>query len=204
MQNNKTGIVLNIDGVLTNISTYLGSEYLGRDRDEGSDIGLADIDQTSLRLLKVLCDQVQAEVIIYSAWAVLKNTPEAWKTFFGHLVRDVPVAEVVSAADYLDSNRRPAALAAVAAKYARILLISDDIDETEAAYPHVRTTMRNGFQLEQLMNAATILGATKLAGEIQERLDRIPASLGISAVEGSNIRLRSPRTCAGTLLLRCA
>jgi hypothetical protein len=168
MQQKKTGIVLNIDGVLTNVGTYLGTSYLG---DGGQDTALSHIDRNSLRFLKILCKHTGAEVIIYSAWAGMKTTPDGWKTFFGHIVQDVPVVEVVSIDDYYEAHRRKAVLASVAARYEQMLLISDDIDEIEAAHPHVRTTMRTGFQLEHLAKAASMLGANKLAQDIQKALE---------------------------------
>jgi hypothetical protein len=159
MQLEKTGIILNIDGVLTNLGTYVSSRYLGSKSNDGVSIGL--IDSNSLRFLKVLCDQAKAEVIIYSSWAAGKTTVEAWRTFFGQLVPDIPVEGVIPAGDYVNAERRA-------------VLISDDIDEWEANYPYVHTSFRTGFQLEHLRDAATLLGATSLAANISKDLERVP------------------------------
>jgi hypothetical protein len=172
MQQDKTGIILNIDGVLTNLGTYVSSRYLGSKSNDGVSIGL--IDSNSLRFLKVLCDQAKAEVIIYSSWAAGKTTVEAWRTFFGQLVPDIPVEGVIPAGDYVNADRRAVALKLVAAKFSRMVLISDDIDEWEADYPYVRTSFRTGFQLEHLRDAATLLGATSLAANISKELERVP------------------------------
>jgi hypothetical protein len=172
MQQDKTGIILNIDGVLTNLGTYVSSSYLGSKSNEGVSIGL--IDSNSLRFLKVLCDQAKAEVIIYSSWAAGKTTAEAWRTFFGQLVPGIPVEGVIPAGDYVNADRRAVALQLVAAKFSRMVLISDDIDEWEADYPYVRTSFRTGFQLEHLRDAATLLGAASLAANISKELERVP------------------------------
>lgn len=87
-QSTKPLLFLNVDGVLTSARTYWKS--LG-DRGRG-----ARLDQVALSILEQFCVEMDAEVVMASAWSgTFCKNPAEWRNFFAEMGVQIPVVQML-------------------------------------------------------------------------------------------------------------